>query len=156
MMQRWVTCAVLLFALPLAAAPEKAPAKEKAAAKKEAPVKEKAPAKEGEQGESEKKAPFSGLELREIGPALTSGRIVDLAVDPHDPNTWFVASASGGVWKTANAGTTFTSVFDHEGSYSIGCVAIDPRNSLVVWVGTGENNSQRSVSMGDGLYKSVD
>jgi len=99
---------------------------------------------------------FSGLELRPIGPAMTSGRIIDLAVDPHDPRTWFVASASGGVWKTTNAGTTFTPVFDDEGSFSIGCVAIDPHNSLVVWVGTGENNSQRSVSMGDGVYKSVD
>jgi hypothetical protein len=99
---------------------------------------------------------FSGLELRSIGPALTSGRIADLAVDPHDPRVWFVAVASGGVWKTSNAGTTFTPVFDGEGSYSIGCVTIDPRNSLVVWVGSGENNSQRSVSMGDGVYKSVD
>src|SRR5581483_1377816 len=99
---------------------------------------------------------FSGLELRAIGPAMTSGRISDIAVDPRDARTWFVAAASGGVWKTTNAGTTFTPVFDREGSFSIGCVAIDPHNSLVVWVGTGENNSQRSVSMGDGVYKSVD
>ena len=99
---------------------------------------------------------FSGLELREIGPALTSGRIVDLAVDPRDPHTWFVAAAAGGVWKTTNAGTTFTPIFDDQSSFSIGCVTIDPRNSLVVWVGSGENNSQRSVSMGDGVYKSVD
>ncbi len=104
----------------------------------------------------EEKAPFAGLELREIGPALTSGRIVDLAVDPGNPETWFIASASGGVWKTTNHGTTFLPVFDHEGSFSIGCVAIDPHNSLVVWVGSGENNAQRSVSMGDGVYKSVD
>jgi photosystem II stability/assembly factor-like uncharacterized protein len=60
---------------------------------------------------------FNGLELREIGPAMTSGRIADLAVDAHDPRTWFVASASGGVWKTTNAGTTFTPVFDGEGSF---------------------------------------
>ncbi|HJT18650.1 MAG TPA: glycosyl hydrolase, partial [Thermoanaerobaculia bacterium] len=110
-----------------------------------------------QEGDEKKEKPaFAGLELREIGPALTSGRIADLAVDPRDPRTWFVASASGGVWKTTNAGTTFEPVFDHEGSYSIGCVSIDPQNSLVVWVGTGENNSQRSVSMGDGVYKSVD
>ena len=99
---------------------------------------------------------FSGLELRGIGPAMTSGRIIDLAVDPHDARTWFVAVASGGVWKTTNAGTTFTPVFEDQDSFSIGCVAIDPKNSLVVWVGSGENNSQRSVSMGEGVYKSVD
>lgn len=99
---------------------------------------------------------FAGLELRPIGPALTSGRIVDLAVDPHDSRTWYIASASGGVWKTTNASTTFEPVFDHEGSFSIGCVTVDPHDSLVVWVGSGENNSQRSVSMGDGVYKSVD
>ncbi len=99
---------------------------------------------------------FSGLDLRPLGPAMTSGRIVDIAVDPGDARTWFIASASGGVWKTTNAGTTFEPVFDHEGSFSIGCVTIDPHDSQVVWVGTGEANSQRSVSMGDGVYKSVD
>lgn len=99
---------------------------------------------------------FSGLELRGIGPALTSGRVIDLAVDPHDSRTWFVAIASGGVWKTTNGGTTFAPVFDDQGSYSIGCVTVDPKDSLTVWVGSGENNSQRSVSMGDGIYKSVD
>ncbi|MEA2239865.1 MAG: hypothetical protein QOC81_4589 [Thermoanaerobaculia bacterium] len=99
---------------------------------------------------------FSGLELREIGPALTSGRIIDLAVDPRDARVWFVATAGGGVWKTSNGGTTFKPVFDGEKSHSIGCVTIDPHDSLVVWVGSGENNSQRSVSMGDGVYKSID
>ncbi|MEE8411565.1 MAG: glycosyl hydrolase, partial [Acidobacteriota bacterium] len=99
---------------------------------------------------------LSGLKFRTIGPALTSGRIADLAVSPTDPDTWFVAAASGGVWKTTNHGTTFTPVFDGEGSYSIGCVSIDPNNPAVVWVGTGENNSQRSVGPGDGVYKSVD
>ncbi len=99
---------------------------------------------------------FDGLELRGIGPALVSGRIVDIAVDPTDARTWYLAVASGGVWKTTNAGTTFSPIFDDEGSYSIGCVTIDPKNPLVIWVGSGENNSQRSVSMGDGVYKSVD
>src|SRR5882762_7640142 len=99
---------------------------------------------------------FAGFELREIGPALTSGRIIDLAVDPRDTRVWFVATAGGGVWKTTNGGTTFKPVFDGEKSFSIGCVTIDPHDSLVVWVGSGENNSQRSVSMGDGVYKSVD
>jgi photosystem II stability/assembly factor-like uncharacterized protein len=85
-----------------------------------------------------------------------SGRIADLAIDPIKTSTWYVAAASGGVWKTTNAGTTWTPIFDGYSSYSIGCVAVDPRHPLVVWVGTGENNSQRSVGYGDGLYKSLD
>ncbi len=99
---------------------------------------------------------LKGLALRPIGPALTSGRITDIAVDPQHPWVFYVASASGGVWKTVNGGTTFEPVFDHEGSYSIGCVTVDPQNPSVVWVGTGENNSQRSVSFGDGVYRSDD
>jgi photosystem II stability/assembly factor-like uncharacterized protein len=99
---------------------------------------------------------FAGLELREIGPAITSGRIIDLAVDPRDARIWYVATAGGGVWKTSNAGVTFAPLFDDQNSHSIGCVTVDPNDSLVVWVGSGENNSQRSVSMGDGVYKSVD
>src|SRR5436305_764589 len=99
---------------------------------------------------------FGGLKLRALGPAVTSGRVIALAVDPKDPSHYYVAAASGGVWKTTNAGTTWTPVFDNEGSYSIGAVAIDPKNPHVVWVGTGENNSQRSVSYGDGVYRSDD
>jgi photosystem II stability/assembly factor-like uncharacterized protein len=99
---------------------------------------------------------FAGLKLRSVGPATTSGRISDLAVDAADPSHYFVAVASGGVWKTTNGGTTYTPVFDKEGAYSIGCVAIDPTNPNTVWVGTGENNSQRSVSWGDGVYRSDD
>ena len=99
---------------------------------------------------------FNGLKLRLLGPAVPSGRVVDIAIDPTDATRWFVAVASGGVWKTVNAGVTFTPVFDSQTSYSIGCVTIDPNNPSVVWVGTGENNSQRSVSWGDGVYKSID
>ena len=99
---------------------------------------------------------FAGLKLRSIGPALTSGRIGDLAVRPDDHATIYVAAASGGMWKTVNGGTTWTPIFDAEGSYSIGCVTIDPNDPNVVWVGTGENNSQRSVGYGDGVYKSLD
>ncbi|RMH64140.1 MAG: glycosyl hydrolase [Calditrichaeota bacterium] len=99
---------------------------------------------------------FSGLKFRSLGPALTSGRISDLAVDAQHPERYFVASASGGVWRTTNNGITFEPVFDQQGSYSIGCVTIDPHNPLTVWVGTGENNSQRSVSYGDGVYRSLD
>ena len=99
---------------------------------------------------------FSGLKFRSIGPALTSGRIIDLAVDSSNPARYFVAVASGGVWKTENAGTTWTPVFDRQNSYSIGCITMDPNDPLTLWVGTGENNSQRSVSYGDGVYKSID
>jgi photosystem II stability/assembly factor-like uncharacterized protein len=99
---------------------------------------------------------WKGLELRSIGPALTSGRISDIAVEPGNASTFYVAAASGGVWKTDNGGTTFTPVFDGEGSYSVGSVAIDAGNPHVVWVGSGEYNSQRSVSYGDGVYRSED
>ena len=101
-------------------------------------------------------ATFGGLKLRSIGPAIASGRIAAFAVHPKDASTYYVAVASGGLWKTINAGTTWTPVFDNEGSYSIGAIALDPKNPQVVWVGTGENNSQRSVSYGDGLYRSDD
>lgn len=99
---------------------------------------------------------FAGLRLRNLGPAFTSGRVASLAVHPELANHYYVAAASGGVWKTVNNGITWTPVFDREGSYSIGVVALDPRNPAVVWVGTGENNNQRSVSYGDGIYKSED
>ncbi|HSQ20061.1 MAG TPA: glycosyl hydrolase, partial [Blastocatellia bacterium] len=99
---------------------------------------------------------FAGLKLRLIGPAFTSGRVCSIAVDPTDHSRYFVGAASGGVWKTTNAGATWTPVFDNEGSYSIGTVVIDPKNPFTVWVGTGENNSQRSVSYGDGVYRSDD
>jgi len=99
---------------------------------------------------------FAGLKLRALGPAVTSGRVVSFAVHPSEKSTYYVGSASGGVWKTVNAGTSFTPVFDGEGSYSIGVVVLDPKNPNVVWVGAGENNSQRSVSYGDGVYRSDD
>jgi photosystem II stability/assembly factor-like uncharacterized protein len=101
-------------------------------------------------------ATFEGLAFRNIGPAITSGRISDVAVHPTHKDTWFVAAASGGLWKTENAGTTWTPIFDGEGSFSLGCVTVDPKNPLTLWVGTGENNSQRSVGYGDGVYKSTD
>ena len=99
---------------------------------------------------------FEGLEWRGIGPALMSGRIADIAIDPADRSTWYVAVGSGGVWKTVNRGITWTSVFDGQGSYSIGCVTVDPNNHNVIWVGTGENVSGRHVGYGDGVYKSLD
>lgn len=98
----------------------------------------------------------SSLRFRSIGPAITSGRISDFAVHPEDRSTYYVATASGGVWKTTNAGTTYQPLFDSQGSYSIGCITMDPNNPNIIWVGTGENNGQRSVGYGDGLYKSKD
>lgn len=101
-------------------------------------------------------AAMGGLALRSIGPALTSGRVADIAVDPTDHRIWYVGAAAGGVWKTTNAGISYTPVFDGQGSFSIGAITIDPKNAAVVWVGTGENNAQRVVAYGDGLYKSID
>ncbi|TVZ59745.1 sortilin (neurotensin receptor 3) [Flavobacteriaceae bacterium MAR_2010_105] len=99
---------------------------------------------------------IDGLKWRNIGPALTSGRISDIAVNPNNPYEYYVATSSGGVWKTINAGNEYTPIFDKEGSYSIGCVTMDPNNSNVIWIGSGENNNQRSVAYGDGVYKSID
>lgn len=97
---------------------------------------------------------FKGLEMRNIGPSYMSGRIADIAVDQKDPGTWYVGVASGGVWKTVNGGTTWDPIFENENVYSIGDVTIDPSNSNVVWVGTGENNAGRHIAFGDGIYKS--
>jgi photosystem II stability/assembly factor-like uncharacterized protein len=132
-----VTLVVLLFCFSAVAQKKQAPAKEEPKELLNADL-------------------FSGLQFRSVGPAITSGRIADLAVNPANSSEYYVAAASGGVWKTTNAGITFTPVFDKEGSYSIGCLAIDPVNTNVVWVGSGENNNQRSVAYGDGLYKSED
>jgi photosystem II stability/assembly factor-like uncharacterized protein len=98
----------------------------------------------------------SALSFRMVGPALTSGRVADIAVHPTNKDLWYVAAASGGVWITKNHGITFQPIFDGYGSYSIGCVELAPSNPTTVWVGSGENNNQRSVSYGDGVYKSVD
>ncbi len=99
---------------------------------------------------------LSALKLRSIGPALMSGRISDIAVDPVQPNTWYVAAGSGNLWKTENAGTTWIPIFDDYSAYSIGCVTIDPHDRHTIWVGTGENVSGRHVGYGDGVYVSHD
>ena len=96
------------------------------------------------------------LKFRSIGPAFMSGRIGDVAIDQVQPNTWYVAVASGGLWKTTNAGTTFKPIFDDKPSYSMGCVSIDPSNHNTVWLGTGENNGGRHIGFGDGVYVSHD
>jgi photosystem II stability/assembly factor-like uncharacterized protein len=124
-----------------------------------APVTAKKQAAEEPEKEDDKamsSGTFAGLELRNIGPAINSGRVVDFAVHPDAHQIIYAATASGGLWKTVNGGITWNPIFDKEKSYSIGCVTLDPSNPNVVWVGSGENNSQRSVAFGDGVYKSLD
>jgi len=116
-------------------------------AKKEEPKKEEDPINSGI---------LSGLKFRSLGPAYASGRIADFAVNKDNPSEFYVGVASGNIWKTVNNGITFEPVFDSYGSYSIGSLAMDPTNSNVVWAGTGENNHQRALGYGDGIYKSVD
>ncbi len=108
------------------------------------------------QGQANKNLDLNFLKLRSIGPAFMSGRIIDLAVHPHTSSTYYVAVASGGVFKTTNNGVTYEPIFEKYGSYSVGCVYIDPHNPNKVWVGTGEANNQRSVGYGDGIYVSED
>ena len=162
---KWNSVALALGSLLLAggafAAPQEAykgtESKKTAAAQAAGkPAKDDKKAKADEKKDKLSASTFGGLELRGIGPAVVGGRVIDVAVDPTSPSTWYVAVASGGVWKTTNAGTTWAPIFEGQGSFSIGCVTLDPKNPLVVWVGTGENNSQRSVSYGDGVYKSTD
>jgi len=98
---------------------------------------------------------FSALKFRGIGPAFTSGRIADIAVNPKNFSEYYVSVAAGGVWKTTNNGTTWSPIFDNYGSWSCGPVAVDPNNPNVVWVGSGEYNSQRAIGYGDGVYKST-
>ncbi|MES2617872.1 MAG: glycosyl hydrolase [Bacteroidota bacterium] len=112
--------------------------------------------KKPDEGNATLNAVVGAMKFRSIGPAVTSGRIGDLAVNPNNTSQWYVVAAAGGVWKTDNAGTSFYPIFDGQGSSSIGCVTIDPTNENTVWVGTGENNNQRSVGYGDGVYKSED
>ena len=113
---------------------------------------------EGEKEENHSRAKLitNALKFRSVGPALMSGRIGDVAIDPVKPNTWYVAVASGGLWKTTNAGTTFDPIFDNKPSYSMGCVSIDPSMHTTVWLGTGENNGGRHIGFGDGVYVSHD
>src|SRR2546430_1978432 len=99
---------------------------------------------------------FKALPPRCIGPAGMSGRVTDLAVVEKRPSTFYVASASGGLWKTVNNGTTFTPLFDREATVSLGAVAVSQSHPDIVWAGTGEANARNSVSWGDGVYQSTD
>ncbi|NQW05684.1 MAG: glycosyl hydrolase [Acidobacteria bacterium] len=99
---------------------------------------------------------FTGFALRSIGPSLVTGRVADFTVDPKNSSTYYVATAAGGAWKSENRGITWTSIFDNGGSYNLCCIVVDPKDSNVVWLGTGENSNPRSSMIGDGLYKSTD
>ena len=99
---------------------------------------------------------LSSLPMRLIGPAYPSGRVSDFAFFSSGDHHFLVATASGGLWLTENAGVTWKPLFDTQGSYSIGVVEIAPSDEKTIWVGTGENNAQRSVAFGDGVYKSTD
>ncbi|MFT5453179.1 MAG: photosystem II stability/assembly factor-like uncharacterized protein, partial [Enterobacterales bacterium] len=113
-------------------------------------------AKKSTKKEDTTQSVYSNIALRNLGSAHTGGRISDFAVVPGHPEQYYVGVAAGGVWKTENSGTTWTPIFDTYGSYAIGVVELDPNNSNILWVGTGENNAQRSVADGDGVYKSID
>src|ERR1700687_3372840 len=103
-------------------------------------------------------ATISGLGARNIGSATMSGRISSIAGvrEPSGKITLFVGAASGGVWKSDDSGTRFRPIFDEQPVQSIGAIALDPKNSKNVWVGTGESWTRKSVSIGDGIYKSTD
>ena len=100
--------------------------------------------------------PLATLPLRPIGPAITSGRISDFAFYPGGDHEFLAGISSGNLFRTTNGGITWEAIFENEGSYAIGVVELDPNDTKTIWVGTGENNSQRSVAAGDGVYKSTD
>ena len=103
-----------------------------------------------------KNIPTQAFTFRSIGPAVTGGRVIDIAVNPKKTNEYFVASGHGSLWKTSNNGITFSPAFENQGSFAMGAVRIDPSDPNIVWVGTGENNNQSNAIYGDGVYKSED
>ena len=99
---------------------------------------------------------FKNWKPRNIGPAGMSGRVTSVDVVHNDPDTWVIGAASGGVWKTENAGANWTPLFDDQPTLNIGSIAIQQSNPNVIWAGTGEGNPRNSMSVGNGIYKSVD
>lgn len=99
---------------------------------------------------------FKNWKPRNIGPAGMSGRVTAIDVVVNEPNTWYVGAASGGVWKTTNAGANWQSLFDDQPTLNIGSIAIQQTNPSIVWVGTGEGNPRNSLNIGEGIYKSLD
>ncbi|MBV8246090.1 MAG: hypothetical protein JOZ38_09240 [Candidatus Eremiobacteraeota bacterium] len=101
-------------------------------------------------------SPYAQLKLRNLGPATSGGRLAAVAGTDRDASLYVVGSAGGGVWKSTNGGQDWKPIFDDERVASIGSVAIDPRDSNIIWVGTGEANPRNDVSPGDGIYRSSD
>ena len=99
---------------------------------------------------------LKALKPRNIGPAGMSGRITAIAAVIKNPDIWYIGAASGGVWKTTNAGATWTSIFDNQPTLNIGSLAIQQSNPNIVWVGTGEGNPRNSLNIGEGIYKTMD
>jgi photosystem II stability/assembly factor-like uncharacterized protein len=152
---------LILFAVGTAVAQER-PATAGGAAKKgkggKEPAAAAAPAEQqpAPAGKTDYKAALENLRWRELGPAIMGGRIDDFAVVESDTRIVYVGTASGGVWKTTNAGTTWEPIFDKETVSTIGALAVAPSDPAIVWVGTGEPNNRQSSSWGNGVYKSTD
>lgn len=106
--------------------------------------------------EMRKTSLVKNVKLKSIGPTIMSGRVDDISADPNDPTHFYIAYASGGLWKTTNNGISFTPLFDEEASMTIGSIAIDWKHGETIWIGTGESNSSRSSYAGTGIYKSID
>ena len=140
--------ALIFLSLALALAPSLSSAQFDAG---ETKVVSTLPKSEGELGSI-----LDALTPRSLGPTNMGGRIMDISVFAKNPSTFLVATASGGVWRTVNAGTTFEPIFDKEGSVSMGSVAISQKDPNVIYIGTGEQSSRNSVAWGDGVYKTVD
>ncbi len=111
--------------------------------------------KRNQERQQAEKLNLAAFSFRNVGPAFLSGRIADIVFHPNNENIWYVAVGSGGVWKTDNAGTTWTPIFDDQPSYSTGCITLDSSNPEIVWVGSGENVGGRHVAYGDGVYRSL-
>ena len=99
---------------------------------------------------------FAGLKLRSLGPNLVTGRVADFDVDPLHPNVYYVVTAAGGVWRSENRGNDWVSIFDNAGSFNMCCILIDPKDTNILWVGTGENSNPRSAMFGDGGRRGVE
>ena len=152
---RWILCFLLVMSLAGGAvfAQEK-PAKKGKASKEKAPA--TTPAAAPSSAQPDYAAALANLHFRELGPAIMGGRIDDFAVVESNPDIVYVGTASGGVWKTTNGGTTFEPIFDNESVSTIGDVTVAPSDPSIVWAGSGEANNRQSSSWGNGLYKSTD
>jgi photosystem II stability/assembly factor-like uncharacterized protein len=150
-----VLCLAALCCLSLTASSDAQEQQQQQPTTQASPQASPTPAPALEDASTEMKS-FERLEWRSIGPANMGGRATDVEGVPGNPNVVYLATASGGLWKTTNAGVRWTPLFERQGTISIGDIALEPGNPDVVWVGTGESNVRNSVSFGDGVYKSTD